>query len=138
MPSGVVPHHQPCMLVCCLTIGYPFWRGASLSTMPIGVLSHYRSCLLVWCLIINHACWCGFSLKTMPVGVVPYYMPCLLVNCHCNQHFTSRLQTEEGWLKICATCTEVSLYQTCLIIRCRSQICLLVRCNYYQTCMLGS
>ena len=67
MPSGVVPHHQPCLLVCCLTIGHAFWRGASLSTMPIGVLPHYRSCLLVWCLIINHAC-----------GVVPHYRQCLL------------------------------------------------------------
>ena len=62
IPSGVMPHYQPCLLVCCLTIGHAFWRGASLSTMPIGVLPHYRSCLLVRCLIINHACWRGTSL----------------------------------------------------------------------------
>ena len=36
----------------------------------------------------------------MPVGVVPHYMPCLLTICHCNQHFTSRVQTEEGWLQV--------------------------------------
>ena len=68
MPFGVMPHNQPCLLVCCLTIG--------------------------------HAFWCGASSSTMPVGVVPHYMPCLLVNCNCNQHFTSRLQTEEGWLQV--------------------------------------
>ena len=96
--SGVVPHHQPCLLVCCLTIGHAFWRGASLSTMPIGVLPHYRTCLLVWFLVINHACWCGSSLWTMPVGVVPHYMSCLLVYSHCNQHFTCRVQMEEGVL----------------------------------------
>ena len=62
MPSGVVPHYQPCQLVCCLTICHAFWRGASLSTMPIGVLPHYRSCLLAWCLIINNAYWCVVSL----------------------------------------------------------------------------
>ena len=93
MPSGVVPHYQPCLQVCCLTIGHSFWRGASLSTMPIGVLPRYRSCLLVWCLIINHA-----------VGVVPHSRPCLLAwyltICHCNQHFTSRVQMEEGRLQV--------------------------------------
>ena len=36
----------------------------------------------------------------MPVGVVPHYMPCLLVNCHSNQHFTSQVQMEEGWLQV--------------------------------------
>ena len=36
----------------------------------------------------------------MSVGVVPHYVPYLLVNCHCNQHFTSRVQTEEGWLQV--------------------------------------
>ena len=32
----------------------------------------------------------------MPVGVVPHYRPCLLVNSHCNWHFASRMQMEEG------------------------------------------
>ena len=70
--------------------------------MPIGVLPHYRPCLLMWCLIISHACWCGSShiYWCMPVGVIPHYVPCLLVNCHCNQHFTSGVQTEEGWLQV--------------------------------------
>ena len=114
MPSGVVPHYQPCLLVCCLTIGHAFWYGASLSAMPSIVVPHYRPCFLVWCgwcliishfcwcgdhyrryllvwnLIIRNACWCGSSLQTMPVGVVPHYRPCLLFNRHCNRHFTSR------------------------------------------------
>ena len=111
MPSGVVPHYQPCLLVCCITIGHAFWYGASLSAKPSIMVPHYRPCFLVWCLIISHfcwcgdhyrryllvwnliirnACWCGSSLQTMPVGVVPHYRPCLLVNRHCNRHFTSR------------------------------------------------
>ena len=57
MSSGVVPHYQPCLLVCCLTIGHAFWCGASSSTMPVGVVPHYRPCLLVWCLTIGHAFW---------------------------------------------------------------------------------
>ena len=100
MPSGFVSHYQPCLLVCCFPIGHALWRDASLSTMPIGVLPHYRPCLLVWCLIINHACWCGSSLYTIPAGVVPHHRPCLLINCHCNQHFTSGVQMEEGWLQV--------------------------------------
>ena len=36
----------------------------------------------------------------MHVGLVPHYMPCLLVNCHCNLHFTSQVQMEEGWLQV--------------------------------------
>ena len=36
----------------------------------------------------------------MPIGVVPHYRPCLLVDCHCNRHFTSRMQMEEGWSAI--------------------------------------
>ena len=111
MPSGMVPHYQPCLLLWGLTIGHAFWYGASLSAMPSIVVPHYRPCFLVWCLIISHfcwcgdhyrryllvwnliirnACWCGSSLQTMPVGVVPHYRPCLLVNRHCNRHFTSR------------------------------------------------
>ena len=95
-----MPHYQPCLLVCCLTIGHAFCSGASLLPMPSGVVPHYQPCLLVCCLIIGHAIWRGASLSTMPVGVVPHYRPCLLVNCHCNQHFTSRVQTEEGWLQV--------------------------------------
>ena len=74
MPSGVVPHYQPCLLVCCLTIGHAFWHGASLTTMHIVVLPHYRPFILVWCLIINHACWCGFSLYTMPFFSVVFLL----------------------------------------------------------------
>ena len=72
MPSGVVPHYKPCLLVCCLTIGNAFWCGASSSTMPVGVVPHSRPCLLAWYLTIGH----------------------------CNQHFTSRVQMEEGWLQV--------------------------------------
>ena len=57
MPSGVVPHHQPCLLVCCLTIGHALWCGASSSTMPVGVVPHFRPCLLAWYLTICHAFW---------------------------------------------------------------------------------
>ena len=149
MPSGVVPHYQPCLLVCCLTIGHAYWYGASLSAMPSIVVPHYRPCLMVWCLIISHfcwcgdhyrryllvwnliirnACWCGSSLQTMPVGVVPHYRPCLLVNRHCNRHFTSRRRRMVS-CKSSAAFTEVPLHRTCLLIRCHSQICLLVQCN---------
>ena len=72
MPSGVVPHYQPCLLVCCLTIGHAFWCGASSSTMPVSVIPHSRPCLFAWYLTIGH----------------------------CNQHFTSRVQVEEGWLQV--------------------------------------
>ena len=78
MPSGLMPHYQPCLLVCCLTIGHAFWCCASSSTMPVGVVPHDRPCLLVWYLTICHA----------------------FCKCHCNQHFTSRVQTEEGWLQV--------------------------------------
>ena len=72
MPSGVVPHYQPCLLVCCLTIGHAFWCGASSSTMPVSVVPHSRPCLLAWYLTIGH----------------------------CNQHFTSQVQMEEGRLQV--------------------------------------
>ena len=80
MPSVMVPHFEPCLLVCCLSIDHAFWCSASSSTMPVGVVPHYRPCLLAWYLTI--------------------VMLCLQVNCHCNQHFTSRVQMEEGWLLV--------------------------------------
>ena len=156
---------SPSVLVWCLSIGHAFWFGASLQAMPSGVvphyqpLPHYRSCLLAWCLIINHAhwcCltighafWCGASSSTMPVCVVPHYRPCLLAwylticyTCWSIATAINILLVECRWKKggnkSGVTYTEVPLYQTCLIIRCHCQICLLVQCNYYQTCMLGS
>ena len=57
MPSGAVPHYQPCLLVCCLTLGHAFWCGASSSTMPVGVVPHYRPCLLAWYFTMGHAFW---------------------------------------------------------------------------------
>ena len=95
MPSGVVPHYQPRLLVCCL-IGHAFWRGASLSTMPVGVVNHYRPCLLEWALTIDHAFW---SIATV--------INILLVECR---------QRKCGY-KSGATCIE-----TCLIIRCHSDM----------------
>ena len=151
-----MPQYRRCLLVWCLTTGNAFWCGASLSAMPAGVLLPYRSCLLASCLIINHAYWticnafwCGASSSTMPVGVVPHYRPCLLVWYLTIGHAfwsiaiaINILLVECRWkkdgYKSGATCTEVPLYQTCLMIRCFSQKCLLVQCNYYQTCMLGS
>ena len=109
IPVGMVSHYQPCLLVCCLTIGHTFWRGASLSTMPNGVVPHYRPCLLAWYLTIGHAFW---SIATA--------INILLFQC----------RWKKGGYKSGATCTEVPLYQICLMIRCHSQICLLVRCIY--------
>ena len=57
MPSRMVPHYQPCILVWCLTIGHVFSCGASLSAMPVCVVPHYRPCLLASYLTIGHACW---------------------------------------------------------------------------------
>ena len=78
MPSGVVPHYRPCLLMWCLLIGHAFRCSVSLSAMHAGDLPQYRPCLLVWCLII-HACWFVASLYAMPSGVVPHYQPYLLV-----------------------------------------------------------
>ena len=90
--------------------------------MPAGVVPHYKQCLLVWGLtiVLGVACWHGIS----------HYRQCLLVRWHCNQHFTSQLKVEDGWLKSGATCTEVPLHQKFLLISCHSQICLLLQCNY--------
>ena len=127
MPAGVLPHYRSCLLLWCLTTGNAFWCGASLSAMPAGVLPHYRSCLLVWCLFINHAYWCGTSSSTMPVCVVPHYRPCLLAwyltICHAFWSIATAINIllvecrwKKGGYKSGATCTEVPLYQTCLII----------------------
>ena len=40
VPAGVVPHYRPCLLMCCLTVGYAFWCGASLSTTQVGMVPH--------------------------------------------------------------------------------------------------
>ena len=96
--------------------------------MTSGVVHHHQPCLLVWFLTIDHACWRGTSLYAMPSGQLPLQSTFLLVEC----------RWMKGGYKSGATCTEVQLYQTCLIVRCHSQICLLVQCNYYQTCMLVS
>ena len=39
MPSGVVPHHQPCLLVWFLTIDHACLRGTSLKAMPSGSIA---------------------------------------------------------------------------------------------------
>ena len=106
---GVVPYYQPCLLACYLSIDHAFWCGASSSTMPIGVVPHYRICLLAWYLTIGHAFW---SIATA--------INILLVEC----------RWKKGGYKSGVTCSEVPLYQTCLMIWCHSQICLLVQCTY--------
>ena len=138
----MVPQYRPCLLVWCLTTGNAFWCGASLSAMPAGVLPHFRfipsgvvphyqPCLLVCCLTIGHAFWCGASSSTMPVGVVPHYRPCLLAwyltICHAFWSIATAIniflvecRRKKGGYKSGATCTEVPLYQTCLIIPCHS------------------
>ena len=149
MPSSVVPHYWQCLLVWCLTISLSCWCVASLQIMPSGVMPHYHPCLLVCCLTICHAFLCGASSSIMPVGVAPHYRPCLLAwyltICYTFWSIATAInilpvecRRKKGGYKAGATCTEVPLYQTCLIIRCHSQICLLVQCNYYQTCILGS
>ena len=154
MPSGVVPHYQLCLLVWCLIIGHAFWCGASLSAVPAGVVPHYRACLLVWCLTIGYAFWCGASLSAVPAGVVPHYRPSLLVwyfsighafwcgtslSCGSISTATNLLLVEcrckKGGHKSSATCAEVPLR---LMIWCHSQICLLVKMQLYQICMLCS
>ena len=57
MPSVVLPHWRPCLLVGCLTIGHACWCGTSLSAMYVCVVPQYRPCLLPWYLNIGHACW---------------------------------------------------------------------------------
>ena len=147
MPSCVVPHYRQCLLVWCLTTGNNFWCGDSLSAMPAGVWPHYQPCLLMCGLTIGHAFWCGASSSTMPVGVVPHYRPCLLAWYLTISHDFWSIATainillvecrrKKGGYKSGATCTEVPLYQTCLILRYHCQIYLLVHCNYYQICML--
>ena len=69
--------------------------------MPVDVVPHYRPCLLAWYLTKGQ---------------------CLLARCYCNWHFTSPVQIEEGWLQVCATCTEVPLHQTSLLFRCNTLI----------------
>ena len=141
MPSGVVPHYRQCLLVWCLTISQAYWCVASLYVMPSGAVPHYHPCLLVCCLTIGHAFWCGASLSAMPVGVVPHYRPCLLAWYFTIGHAFWSIATainilpvecrwKKGGYKSGATCTEVSLYQRCLMIQCHTQICLLVQCNY--------
>ena len=109
MPSGMVPHYQPCLMVCCLTIGHAFWCSASSSTMPVGMVPHYRPCLLAWYLTIGH----GFRSNAIEINI-------LRVEC----------RWKMGGNKSGATYTEVLLYQTCMMIRCHSQICLLVQPDY--------
>ena len=110
MHSSVVLHYQPCLLMLCFVIRHAFWCGTSLSAMPVcggslqdmpsSVVPHCRLCLLVCWLTIGHACWCSIARTPMYVGMVPHYRPCLLVRCQCNQHLTSQMQMEEGWLLV--------------------------------------
>ena len=109
MLSGVVPYYHPYLLVCCLTISHTFWCGASPSPMPVGVVPNYRPCLLPWYLTIGHA-FCSIATA----------INSLLVDC----------RWKKGGYMSGTTCTEVPLYQTCLMIQCHTQICLLVQCTY--------
>ena len=130
IPAGMVSHYQLCLLAWCFIIGHAFWFGTSLSAMPVGVVPHYRPCLLWWCLTVGHIFLCGASLKAMPVGVVRHYRPCLLVRFALQPTFwLVECRGKRDGYKSGATLTEVPLRQTCLLIRCHSQICLLVLCN---------
>ena len=97
--------------------------------MQVGVVLHYQLCLLVWCLTIGSA-----------AGVVPHSQPCLLAWCLTIGHACWSNATAVTFLlvecrckkdiyKSGATLTEVPFHQTCLLIPCHSQICLLVQGN---------
>ena len=70
--------------------------------------------IVVWFITIGHV-YCR----------VPHYRPCLLVSRHCNRHFTSQVQMEEGWLHV----------QRCHYIRhvCRSSASHRYACLYSAT-----
>ena len=151
LPAGLVSHYQLCMLVWCLTISRACWYDVSPAAIPAGVVLHYKSCLLVryliishaccvvthyrpclllWCLTVGHVFWCCAPLYAMPVGVVTHYRPCLLVHFALQPTFCLvECRGKRDGCKSDATLTEVSLRQTYLLIRCHSQICLLVQCN---------
>ena len=96
--------------------------------------------LLEW--FLSCAWWCGVSLKAIPAfWLVPHYQQCLLMNhmpviighaCWSIVTATNILLAKCRWKKDSyksgATLTEVSLHQTCLLIRCHSQICMHVQC----------
>ena len=111
MPSRVVPHYQPCILVWCLTIGDAFSCGASLSALPVGVVPHYRPCLLAWYLTTGNACR---SIATAT--------DILLVECRCKKDgvkvyrgaIISDLSADTAPLSDMPVCT-VQLYQTCML-----------------------
>ena len=64
----------------------------------------------------------------MSVGVVPHYRPCLLVRFALQLTFCLvECRGKWGGYKSCATLTEVPLHQTCLLIQCHPQTCLLVQ-----------
>ena len=87
MPSGVVSHCMPCLLVWCLTVGHDFWCGASPQTVVVGVD-----------LTIGHACWsigtstnillfeCGWKTdgynSVATLTEVPIHQTRLLILCH--------------------------------------------------------
>ena len=85
MHSGVMPYYQPCLLVCCLTIGHAFWCGPSLSTMTLGVVPYYRPCLLVSCHCNQHFYWLSADsrMATNPVLLVQ--------RCHHIRHVPGRV-----------------------------------------------
>ena len=84
--------------------------------MPVCVDPHYRPRLFVWYLTIGHICWSNATVIVI-----------LLVKCRMKKYSC----------KSSATCTEVPLYQTCLLIWCHLDMpaCTV---QLYQTCMLCS
>ena len=104
MPSGVVPHYQPCLLVWCLTIGHAFWCGTSLSAMPVSVVPDYRPSLLVNCLCNQHF-----------TSQVPIEEVWLQVWCYLNSGaMISGMSADPVPLSDMPVCT-VQLYQICIL-----------------------
>ena len=137
-----VATQSACLPIFCHSTMNSRWSGASLSVIPAGVLSHYQPCLLIYCLTIDHTCWCCASLSAELSGVVPLYRPCLLVWYPTISQLTAgsrplrptillvKCRWKKNGYKSCATLTEVTLHQKCLLTPCHSQICLHVQCNY--------
>ena len=136
-------------LVWYLTISHACVRGASLTVISSGVVPNCRLYLLAWWLTTGHVCWCSTTLLAMPVCMVRYYRPCLLEcyltigqSCwcvaHCNQHFSSRVQMEEGHIQVCCYPYRGALTSDMSVDPVPLSDMSACTVHIYQICMLGS
>ena len=68
MPSGVVPHYQLCLPVCCLTIGHACW---SIATATEILLVERKWKDGVWCYLYSGAIIPDMSADTVPLSDMP-------------------------------------------------------------------